>query len=301
MTIPVHIVSGFLGSGKTTLMNHILNAGLRNLKPAILVNDFGKIALDGDLIHRPGYAMKELASGCVCCSLKGPMTEALAGFARNESPDVILMETTGVAIPAEIGGVFRMADLRTLVHLGNVICVVDASSFLKYETHFSIMSKQVQQANTIVLNKMDLVQTEARHATRRRIDFLSQPDCLTSETDHCKLDPEIIFEKRPVYFPTFFTLGHDNLHDDMQSLFFESDAVLSLAKLHLFLKGLPPHVIRAKGIVNTEDGPKLIQLTLSGYEVTHWEEAIDRSRLIFIGKNICPEDTEMDELTLCNM
>ena len=98
MSIPVHIISGFLGSGKTTLMNHLLRGQTGDLKLALIVNDFGKIPLDGDLLNREGYSMKELASGCVCCTLRGPLSDTLAAFALEEDPDIILMETTGVAI-----------------------------------------------------------------------------------------------------------------------------------------------------------------------------------------------------------
>ncbi|MDP6039846.1 MAG: GTP-binding protein, partial [Candidatus Latescibacteria bacterium] len=189
MIIPVHIIAGFLGSGKTTLMNHLLKMRPEGLKPAIIVNDFGEIPLDGDLIDRSDYALKELASGCVCCTLKGPLSETLAVFAKEEAPDVILMETTGVAIPAEIGGLFQTLELKSLVQIGNVICVIDTNSFLKYEPHFSVIGTQIQQANTIVLNKADLTSQDRLNAVYRRIEYLCLPESQIVETNHGKLYP----------------------------------------------------------------------------------------------------------------
>ena len=277
-------------------MNHILEMRPEGLRPAIIVNDFGEIPLDGDLIHRSTYALKELASGCVCCTLKGPLSETLAMFAQEEAPDVILMETTGVAIPAEIGSLFRTSELKSLVHIGNVICVVDTNSFLKYEPHFSIMGKQVQQANTIVSNKVALIPPDKLNSTRCRIDYLCQPDAKIIETNHCKLDPKVILHRRPMYFPPFFSIDPNDPHEGFHSFSLETDQVISLEKLDTFFKRISPQIVRSKGIVQTDQGPKLLHLTLSGYEITDWEGEADPSRFAFIGKKIGPEDIEISEL-----
>lgn len=295
-TIPVHIIAGFLGSGKTTLMNRLLAKRPPDLRPAIIVNDFGEIALDGDLIEHSEYALKELASGCVCCTLKGPLSDTLAVFVEEEDPDVILIETTGVAIPAELGSLFHSEKLEPWVHLGNVVCVVDAKSFLKYEPHFTILKKQVQQANTIVLNKVDLVTPEQYTATRNRLEYLSQPDAHIVETKHCQLDAHIIFEKRPQYFPAFLEIPHTHPHEEFTSFAFETDQVIALDKLENFLKISSPKLVRAKGIVQTDQGPKLVQVTLSGYTLSDWNSATTQSRFVFIGKDLAPTDINTEQL-----
>ena len=85
--VPVHVLSGFLGSGKTTLLNRLLAALPANTRPAVVVNDFGAVAVDGALVDRGSYAVAELASGCVCCTLSAPMQEALAALLDDEQPD----------------------------------------------------------------------------------------------------------------------------------------------------------------------------------------------------------------------
>ena len=103
-TVPVHVLSGFLGSGKTTLLNRLLAALPAGTRPAIVVNDFGAVAVDGALVDRGRYAVAELASGCVCCTLSAPLQEALSALLDDEQPDTILMETTG---PGRTGRVSR--------------------------------------------------------------------------------------------------------------------------------------------------------------------------------------------------
>jgi G3E family GTPase len=284
MSIPVHIISGFLGSGKTTLMNHILSGQTGDLKLALIVNDFGTIPLDGDLLERAGYSLKELASGCVCCTLRGPLSDTLTRFAEEEEPDMILMETTGIAIPAEIGSIFRSSNLSDLVQIGNVVSVIDASSFLKYETHFTVLGKQVRQSNTILLNKFDISKKEILEVTRNRVEFLSMPEAVIVETDHCQVEHGLVLNSRPVYFPTYLKVGSHE--QELQSYSYETEQELSWGRLGDFLKQLPEGIVRAKGIVRTDTGTKLIQLTLSGCDITDWEGETDQSRIIFIGKEI---------------
>ena len=95
----MHVLSGFLGSGKTTLLNRLLAALPAGTRAAVVVNDFGAVAVDGALLDRGSYAVAELASGCVCCTLSVPMQEALAALLDDQQPDTILMETTGLAEP----------------------------------------------------------------------------------------------------------------------------------------------------------------------------------------------------------
>jgi G3E family GTPase len=292
MSIPVHIISGFLGSGKTTLMNHLLRTKTGSQKFALIVNDFGKIPLDGDLLDREGYTLKELSSGCVCCTLRGPLSDTLAAFALEEHPDIILMETTGVAIPAELATVFRSEELEDLVRIGNIVSVVDANSFLKYEPHFQVLGKQVRQANTILMNKVDQSAPDSLAAVRNRIKFLSMPEAIMTETDHCQIAPELILNSRQVYLPNYLNLaGHEAT---LQSFSYETQSRFSLEKVKSFLQKLPDCVVRAKGIVCTDVGVRVIQLTTSGCEITGWEGETEQSRLVFIGEGLLDDDLEIE-------
>lgn len=288
MSVPVHIVAGFLGAGKTTLMNHCLRALPADRRVAIVVNDFGKVSIDGDLIRRSGYAMKELAAGCVCCTLSGPLSESLAALASEQKPEAIVMETTGLAKPAQVAAVCRYSGLSALVHVGNVVCVVDAGTFAKFEKHFVVLAEQVTQANTVLLNKVDLASAEALAAARERVSFLCPPGAMVVETTRAAIAPETLFTARPVFFPPLFGLPTAHT-DDFSSLSFENDAVYDVDRLTALLQAPDANLLRAKGIVRTPQGAKLVQWTLGGLEVSDWGAPSANSRLVLIGRNLDAE------------
>lgn len=281
-TIPVHIIAGFLGAGKTTLMNHFLRSLPEDCKAAIIVNDFGKVAVDAELIDCGSYAMKELSSGCVCCTLAGPLTDSLKAIAEEQQPDLVVMETTGIAEPAQIAALMDAGAVSALVHVGNVVCVIDSSAFAKYEPHFDIIPKQVEQANTLVVNKVDLADAPTLERVRSRVAFLAQPDALVVETEQCELDPATLYDERPAYFPLRSSYEHHGHGFNTCTVDHEGEYVLQ--DLLSTIEALDDSVIRAKGVVNTDSGPVLIQKSLSGLDVTKRDVAPEISRLVFVGQ-----------------
>ena len=153
-------------------------------------------------------------------------------------------------------------------------------------------SSPANTPHTILLNKVDLASPDRRNATRSRIDYLCLPGSRVVETDHCKLDPEVILHRRSIYFPASLDAGYHDHHEEFRSFSLETEKVASLERLDAFLENIPPQVVRAKGIVRTDQGTKLLQLTLSGCEIADWEGETDRSRFAFIGKDLRPEALE---------
>jgi G3E family GTPase len=295
MTCPIHIITGFLGAGKTTLMNRLLHDVPEGMRPAIVVNDFGKVVLDGELIDHGSYAVSELASGCVCCTLSGALSQALVEIVDDQAPDVILIETTGIAQPAQFPAMFTAPNLAERVHLGNIICVVDAGTFARYETHLAMLRLQVEQSNTVVLNKVDAVGPDAVTAARQRVDFLKQPDAIVVETDHCAMDTGLVYAERPIYFDA---VSDPHGGHGFRSCTIEDDSVYALDALHACLQGLVGQVERGKGIVSTDRGLKCFQLTLSGVTVEDWSGDSGLSRLVFIGRDF--RDIEIkDKILSC--
>ena len=282
--VPVHVLSGFLGSGKTTLLNRLLAALPAGTRPAVVVNDFGAVAVDGALVDRGSYAVAELASGCVCCTLSAPMQDALAALLDDEQPDTILMETTGLAEPAAFPALFAAPALADRIRLGNVACVVDASTYLRYADHLLALPRQVEQANTVIMNKTDLADAATQDAVRRRLLATCPPGALLLAAERCAVDPAVVYDERPVYFAGS---GHRTGHyHEFRSLTVELPRPVPAAALRQLLHGLSGAVERAKGLVHTDAGAKLVQLTLAGAEIEDWPEPVADSRITFVGRNL---------------
>jgi G3E family GTPase len=155
--IPVTIITGFLGSGKTTLLNHILS-NQDGLKTAVLVNEFGEIGIDNELLVTTGENMVELSNGCVCCTINNDLVEAVYKvLERPEKIDYLVVETTGLADPLPVALTFLGTDLRDLTRLDSIVTVVDADNFSLDLFNSQAAENQIAYADIILLNKSDLV------------------------------------------------------------------------------------------------------------------------------------------------
>jgi G3E family GTPase len=187
--VPATVVTGFLGSGKTTLINRILR-GQHGRKLAVIVNEFGEVSIDGQLVvHDEEAQLVEFNNGCLCCTVRGDLVETLGRLqARAGTLDGILIETTGLADPAPVASTFFVADeVRSGIRLDAFVTVVDAVNLERNLAQNNEAVEQVAFSDIILINKMDLVSSEHMAAVERRVRLLN-PMAKIHHTANAEID-----------------------------------------------------------------------------------------------------------------
>ncbi|WP_159789642.1 CobW family GTP-binding protein [Sodalinema gerasimenkoae] len=322
--MPVTIITGFLGSGKTTLLNHILN-NQQDLKVAVLVNEFGDINIDSQLLMSIDENMVELSNGCICCTINDGLVDAVYRvLERGDRIDHLIIETTGVADPLPIMLTFLGTELRDFTRLDSVLTTIDAETFTPDCFDSEAANKQIIYSDIILLNKTDLVPKsqlgqleqelrnikEGARIIRCQFGEVPLPLILDVQYNHTQDYQQEIEEEKAHEHHHDHDHDHEHHHDHdhdhpyehhhhhsshldndgFVSISFQSDRPLSLERFQNFLDQLSPSIFRAKGILWFQESEQKHIFQLSGkrcvLNVDDWKNAQPKNQMVFIGRHL---------------
>ena len=307
--IPVTVLTGYLGAGKTTLLNRILGED-HGRRYAVIVNEFGEIGIDGDLILNSKEELFEMNNGCVCCTVRGDLVRTLHGLlAKRGEFDAIVVETTGLADPGPVVQTFLVDQfLQARTILNSLTSVVDAKHIILRLGDSREAKEQIAMADQIVLNKTDLVTGEELCEIERRLRKLN-PLALIHRAQRAAVALDKLLGRGGFDLERIASLepdggGHDHddhehAHDsDIRSISFTAHMPMDRTKIRGWLTELVARrgqdILRAKGIIDIRGEERrlvfqAVHMLLEGDLQLAWRPDEPRySRLVFIGRNLDP-------------
>lgn len=282
MGIPVYIISGFLGSGKTTILLNLLEECKKNnQRPGIILNELGEENVEGHLFKEQN--IQELLNGCICCSIQEDLKKTLDYFineAEKNQIDILFIEGTGVANPIEIEEVLLSQKYLDIFQLQSMISLVDTSNYLEYQSIFSttaevrkLLQVQISSATIVLLNKIDLVNDKILSKVQKKINDQVKPFVPIITTTFGKVAIQELLKKRYNVFhianskipenASWSLHGssckhthhheHKNNHSSINALKIDKPPAINKGKLEKWLKKIPGNVLlRGKGIIKIE-------------------------------------------------
>lgn len=309
--LPVLLVTGFLGAGKTTFVNYLLTEK-QNEKVAVIVNEFGEIGVDKSLIVGERERIVELANGCLCCSVRGDLIDTLLTLWREvcESEtyplDRVVIETSGLADPVPIiQTLLRTPDIASRYELEGVLTLVDAKNFERQRKYLPLAEEQVACADLVVLNKTDLVSTKETADVRETLVALN-PLALVVLADQGRISLDSVWQKKMFDADRFSTVAHshamsENHAEGIRTIVLGASQPLEkerfLTWLNAILEMTGPDMLRFKGRVHFmhDRTTSLLQGVHRDYVFTDHpaSDALDHStQIVFIGRNLDRERIE---------
>jgi len=300
--IPVTVITGYLGSGKTTLLNRILTHE-HGKKVAVIVNEFGDVGIDGQLVLNADEEILEMNNGCICCTVRGDLIRMIGNLMeKQEKFDHLVIETTGLADPAPVIQSFFVDEImRAKTELDAIVTVVDAKHIWKHWDS-SEAQEQIAFADVLLLNKIDLVSEEVLETLENRIRAMNA-FAKVHRTQNCELAIDTILGVRAFDLKNALSIDPDFLseaaheHDEtVSSISIVELGAISSNKLSTWLNQLVQahgqNIFRMKGILNVDDEDRRfvlqgVHMLLDGRPGKAWKpNESRRNEMVFIGRDL---------------
>jgi len=302
--IPVTVLTGYLGAGKTTLLNRILTEN-HGKKYAVIINEFGELGVDNDLVVDADEEVFEMNNGCICCTVRGDLIRIISGLIKRKGTlDGIIVETTGLADPAPVAQTFFMdEDVKARTRLDAIITVADARNLPARLADSHEAEEQIAFADVIILNKTDLVSAEELELVERRIRALN-PAARLHRAERAAVAVDKVlgqggFDLARILEvePEFLSGEDDHVHDsDITSVSFEIaeplDAEAFNAWIGRLLAEQGQDLLRTKGILSYQGSDErfafqAVHMLADGDFIGPWKAGEKRgSKIVFIGRNL---------------
>jgi G3E family GTPase len=301
--IPVTVLTGYLGAGKTTLLNRLLTEE-HGKRYAVIVNEFGEIGIDNELVVNSDEEVFEMNNGCICCTVRGDLIRIIGNLLKRRGRfDAILIETTGLADPAPVAQTFFVdEEVRAAAKLDSIVTVVDAKNVLARLNDSHEAAEQIAFADVILLNKTDLVPEPELVALETRIRAIN-PTAVVHRTERCAVPVGEVMGRRAFDLDRIMAIEPDFLgedaheHDDtVKSVALRETRPLDPNKFNSWIRQLIAEkgqsILRSKGILDIKGSPNRlvfqgVHMLIEGGDGKVWANGEKHdSKIVFIGRDL---------------
>lgn len=307
----VNLLFGFLGSGKTTLVRHILAERAKEQKLAVIVNEFGEVGIDGAILEGRNIDVVELTSGCLCCTLKGSLLNAIEELHETTGVEQVVVEATGIAQPEDMLETLADPSFRSNVDVGPLVTVVNAPKFSRLLDGLGdFYSAQIANADVLLLNKIDLAGPEELESVRQQVQKLN-PKATVLFTEQCEVDLGFLLDgDESALLGRPLPAGHGNTddahshghahtaHPPVESFVLEAGGNAERSAVERFFASLPDNVWRAKGFMLVDGQLALVQFASGQLDITPSGEQ-RKKQMVFIGIGLDRSAIETHFVSAC--
>lgn len=303
--IPVTVLTGFLGAGKTTFLNYVLSQQ-KDYKVAVIINEIGAVNVDSGLVQMEGESMLEFSNGCICCTVRSDLVKSILNLLRKTKFDYVIIEPTGLADPGPIAQTFlNIPELQAYVRLDSIVAIVDAQNFFDHFTASPTTQAQIEMADFIILNKTDCADAKQLSLVQQAITKLN-PHATVHPAVQGRIDLKHVWDVNAFRLDEKLAIRPNLLdetihkHDERikaHSLIF--DKPFDMEKLQECLRSFSEkyRIIRSKGFLGIKgETHRMVFHGVNDRYSLYWDRGVAPagSQMVFIGENIPIQTIEKD-------